>query len=137
MNFAGRPAKRSSAAWVRDLGSGGSGRARAIGDLHALLRLAALYTLGRTALPGTTMAPADFKKIADTCAREAVLVILDRLPAFRPEHTFTTWAYKHVVRQALAVTREARGEAMRAGIHSAAIRAETGSKAIRAMEGEG
>ncbi len=110
MNFAGRPAKRSSNAWVHDLRGCGDGRARAIGDLHALLRLAALYTLGRTALPGTAMAPADFKKIADTCAREAVADILDRLPEFRPEHTFTTWAYKYVVRQALSVAREARVE---------------------------
>jgi hypothetical protein len=110
MNFAGRAAKRSSAAWVSDLRGCGDGRARAIGDLHALLRLAALYTLGRTAIPGTAMAPADFKQIADACAREAVLLILAQLPEYRPGHQFTTWAYKYVVRKTLAVARAARVE---------------------------
>jgi hypothetical protein len=107
MNFVGLAAKRSSAAWVRDLGSRSDGQTVAVDDLHALLHLAALYTLGRAARPGTDMAPAEAEQIAETCAREAVLVILERLPEFRPEQRFTTWAYKHVVHRALAVARAA------------------------------
>ncbi len=133
MNLVRIASKRSSAGWVRDLSSCGDGQALAIGDLHALLRLAALYTLGRAALPGTTMAPAEVEQIADQCAREAVRIILDRLPEYRPERRFTTWAYKYVVRNALSVARATRGEAMMAGEHNAALRAE----GFGALEGEG
>ncbi len=107
MNFVGIAAKRSSAAWVRDLASRGDGQAVAIDDLYALLHLAALYTLGRAARPGSAMAPAEAEQIAETCARESVLVILEQLPEFRPEQRFTTWAYKHVVHRALSVARAA------------------------------
>jgi RNA polymerase sigma-70 factor (ECF subfamily) len=110
MNLVEIAAKRNSAAWVRDLSSCGESHALAIGDLHALLRVAALYSLGRTALPGTAIAPAEVEQIAEQCARESVLVILDRLPQFQPDHRFTTWAYKYVVRNALSVARAALAE---------------------------
>ena len=105
MNMVGIEAKRSSAAWVRDLSGRGEVQAVAIDQLGDLLRRAALYTISRGNMPGTAMPRAQVKQIAEACTRESVQDILDRLPEFRPESKFTTWAYKFVVRHALAAIR--------------------------------
>ena len=105
MNTVGREAERSSAAWVRDLSGRGEVRSVAVDELGNHLRRAALYTLSRAASNGTALAPAQAEQIAEASTREAILVILDLLPEFRPESKFTTWAYKFVVRNALAAIR--------------------------------
>jgi RNA polymerase sigma-70 factor (ECF subfamily) len=105
MNSLGIKTQRSSEAWARDLRGCGEVQAAAISDLSDLLRRAALYTLNRTAANGIALAPAQATQIAEACARASVLVILQRLPEFRPESTFTTWAYKFVVRHTLAAAR--------------------------------
>jgi hypothetical protein len=103
-------AKRNSQAWVRDLSCGGEVQAIAVGELSALLRWAALYTLSRSVVLGRALAPAQAEQIAETSTRESIVAILNRLPELRPESRFTTWAYKFVVRQTLAAARAARGE---------------------------
>jgi hypothetical protein len=103
-------AKRNNQAWVRDLRRGGEVQAIAVSELSALLRWAALYTLSRSVVPGRTLTPAQAEQIAETSTRESIVVILKRLPEFRPGSRFTTWAYKFVVRQTLAAARAARGE---------------------------
>jgi RNA polymerase sigma-70 factor (ECF subfamily) len=115
MNNAGIEAKRSSAAWVRDLSSHGVVQATAIGELSALLRRAALYTLRRPAVSGPALARASVEQIAETSSREAVQVILERLPEFRPGSQFTTWAYKFAVRHTLTAARAARAEQEQTG----------------------
>ena len=116
MNSLGIEAKRSSAAWVRDLSSRGDVQAVAIDDLSDLLRRAALYTLGRATMPETATRRGQVEQIAEACTRESVKVILDRLSEFRTESKFTTWAYKYVVRQALAAIRLHR-ESMDSAVH--------------------
>jgi RNA polymerase sigma-70 factor (ECF subfamily) len=105
MNTVGIAAKGNSAAWVRDLSSRGEVQAVAIDELGDLLRRAALYTLSRAIMPASALPRAQVEQIAEACTRESVQVILDRLPEFRPESKFTTWAYKFVVRHALAAIR--------------------------------
>lgn len=56
MNSVRITAKRSSAAWVRELSSRGKVQAIAIGELNTLLRRAALYTLSRSAVSGPALA---------------------------------------------------------------------------------
>jgi RNA polymerase sigma-70 factor, ECF subfamily len=114
MNMVGTEAGRNSAAWVRDLSSYGEVQAVAIDELGDLLRRAARYTLSRAPMPGTAMPRAQVEQIAEACARESVQIILDRLPQLRPESKFTTWAYKYVVRHALAAIRLHRGPMGRA-----------------------
>lgn len=138
MNKEDTGAQRSSAAWLRDLTYVGEVRAVAIAELGSLLNRAALYTLSRTTAPGTTLARARVVQIAEACAQESLRVILDRLPEFRPEGQFTTWAYKFAVKCALAAAHGARSETMRApeACHRAAIHAEARTGAKRGREGE-
>jgi RNA polymerase sigma-70 factor (ECF subfamily) len=110
MHSVGTAATRNSQAWVRDLSHGGEVQAIAIGELSALLRWAALFTLSRSVVSGRALAPAQAEQIAETSTRESIALILKRLPELRPESRFTTWAYKFVVQQTLATARAARGE---------------------------
>jgi len=99
---------RTSEAWLRDLSAAGERQAAAIGDLRALLRRAALYTLGRTGVHGASLAGPQQEAIADEVTQEALLAILDRLGDFRAESKFTTWAYKFAVNLALTAARRER-----------------------------
>jgi RNA polymerase sigma-70 factor (ECF subfamily) len=103
-----REANRSNEAWLRDLAGQGDPQAAALGDLRALLHRAALYTLRRTGVHGVTLARGQVEEIAEECAQEAVLAILDRLTDFRAESKFTTWAYKFAVNIALTAARRER-----------------------------
>jgi len=99
---------RTSADWLRDLASQGDEQAAAIADLRALLRRAALYTLSRSGIHGASLASSQVEAIAEECAQEALLAILDRLGDFRAESKFTTWAYKFAVNIALTAARRER-----------------------------
>jgi RNA polymerase sigma-70 factor, ECF subfamily len=101
-------ATRSNADWLRILAGQGDEQAAAIGDLRALLRRAALYTLSRTGVHGASLASSQVEAIAEECAQEALLAILDRLGDFRAESKFTTWAYKFAVNIALTAARRER-----------------------------
>jgi RNA polymerase sigma-70 factor, ECF subfamily len=101
-------ATRTNAAWLRDLAGPGDDQAAAIGDLRALLRRAALYTLSRTGVHGASLVRGQVEEIAEECAQEALLAILDRLADFRAESKFTTWAYKFAVNIALTAARRER-----------------------------
>jgi len=101
-------AKRTNEAWLRDLSGRGEVQAAAIGELRALLLRAALYTLSRTAVHGTNLVRGQVEQLAEECAQESLLAILDRLPEFRAESKFTTWAYKFAVNYALTAARRER-----------------------------
>ncbi|MGH2521772.1 MAG: RNA polymerase sigma factor [Anaerolineales bacterium] len=100
--------RRSNEVWLRDLTSSGEAQAAAISELRLLLLRAALYTLNRTAIHGADLARTQVEQIAEECAQEALLAILDRLPEFRSESKFTTWAYKFAVNFALTAARRER-----------------------------
>jgi RNA polymerase sigma-70 factor (ECF subfamily) len=99
---------RSNEAWLRDLAGHGDEQASAIGELRALLHRAAMYTLSRTGVHGTSLARGQVEEIAEECAQESLLAILDRLTDFRAESKFTTWAYKFAVNYALTAARRER-----------------------------
>ena len=99
---------RSNEAWLRDLTASGEAQAAAIGDLRSLLLRAALYTLNRTPVHGAEISRLQVEQIAEECAQESLLAILDRLPEFRSESKFTTWAYKFAVNIALTAARRER-----------------------------
>jgi RNA polymerase sigma-70 factor (ECF subfamily) len=99
---------RTNEAWLRDLASPGEVQAAAINDLRELLLRAARYTLGRTGQHGAALARSQVDEIAEECAQEALLAILDRLADFRSESKFTTWAYKFAVNLALTAARRER-----------------------------
>ncbi len=99
---------RTNAEWLASLGAGGEQQAEAIAELRRLLLKAARHTfdrcLGEEPLPGG----GDRAALVEDCAQEALLAVLARLPQFRGESKFTTWAYKFAVNTALTTARRER-----------------------------
>lgn len=101
-------AKRSNAEWVRALGSAGPDQAQAIADLRDLLLRAALFTLNRDAGDLYALDHRERLAFAEDCAQEALLAVLARLPDFRGDSQFTTWAFKFAVNTAHSSARRER-----------------------------
>lgn len=83
-----------SAQWLRDLTSEGPEYAVALRQLHELLLRTALYEVRRRP---TTVSGPELTDIAHQAASDAMLAILRKLPEFRGESRFTTWAYRFVI----------------------------------------
>lgn len=96
---------RTNEEWVRELGAGGEEQAAALADLRAYLLRAARYALQRHGGRLAHMSPADLDQLAEDCAQEALLAILEHLKEFRGDSRFTTWAYKFAINMALVAAR--------------------------------
>ena len=96
---------RSNTEWIAALTSGGAEQAEAIRDLRAFVMRAALYTLRRGRTHLGLMTPAEIGQLAEDCAQEALLAILQQLDRFRGESRFTTWAYSFAINVALVAAR--------------------------------
>jgi RNA polymerase sigma-70 factor (ECF subfamily) len=90
--------------WVRELQAGGEEQAAALGALRAYLVRAARYGLHRSRwrLGHNAL---DLDQLAEDCAQDALLAIIERLPEFRGDSRFTTWAYKFAINMALSAAR--------------------------------
>jgi RNA polymerase sigma-70 factor (ECF subfamily) len=86
----------ASARWLADLGADGAVRDSAHARLHDLLLRAARAEMGRRAGP-LRLAGAEVDDLAHQAAADAMIAVLGKLPTFRGESRFTTWAYKFVV----------------------------------------
>jgi RNA polymerase sigma-70 factor (ECF subfamily) len=85
-----------SAAWVDGLNALPPRRDEAVAGLHALLLRAARAELGRRS-GHTSITGQEADDLAQQAADDAVVAILRRLPEFRGESRFTTWAYKFAI----------------------------------------
>ena len=86
--------------WVADLTASGSAHEAAVRRLHALLLKAARFEVARRAR-ALGADPADsFDDLATQAAGDALVAILRRLPDYRGESRFTTWAYKFALLEA-------------------------------------
>ena len=83
-----------STAWVAALGGTGPAREAAVERLHALLLRAARFELLRR---GTRT---DLDDLAHQAAHDALVAILAKLPTYRGQSRFTTWAYKFALLEA-------------------------------------
>jgi RNA polymerase sigma-70 factor (ECF subfamily) len=94
----GSPAAQDdeSAAWCESLRGPAAERDRALTRLHALLLRAARAELARRA-PRVGLAGPEIDDLAHQAADDAVVSILRRLPDFRGDSRFTTWAYKFAI----------------------------------------
>jgi RNA polymerase sigma-70 factor, ECF subfamily len=77
-----------SPAWLAALGAAGPAHDAAVARLHALLLRAARFELRRRG------AHADLEDLATQAADDACVAVLAKLPTFRGQSRFTTWAYK-------------------------------------------
>jgi RNA polymerase sigma-70 factor (ECF subfamily) len=86
-----------SQAWLERLDPSSPGREAAVGELHALLLKAARFEVNRR---GASLTPGDCDDLAQQSAGDALMAVLRRLPDFRGDSRFTTWAYKFALYEA-------------------------------------
>jgi RNA polymerase sigma-70 factor, ECF subfamily len=89
-----------SQAWVTRLECPGPQRDAAVSELHGLLLRVARFEIGRRRTAFPHLGGADLDDLAWQSADEAVVSILRRLPDFRGESRFTTWACKFAIVEA-------------------------------------
>jgi RNA polymerase sigma-70 factor, ECF subfamily len=103
---------RTNQAWLHDLRSSGEAGNAAIEDLRNLLLRAALYSFQRSLGDLANHGPEEIHQMAEDCAQEALIAVLDNLASFRGESKFTTWAYKFAINISLTMARRERWKAV-------------------------
>jgi RNA polymerase sigma-70 factor (ECF subfamily) len=99
---------RSNEEWLHDLKETGETQEQAIADLQNILLRAALYVFNRNTGDLSGLAGDDVLKLAEDCAQEALMAVLNHLSNFRGDSKFTTWAYKFAVNIGLTASRHVR-----------------------------
>ena len=100
--------RRTNAEWKVALEGDGDEQAVALTDLRTYLLRAALFTLQRARHYVGHLQSSALGELAEDCAQEALMAILQRLHDFRGESQFTTWAYAFAVNTALVAARRER-----------------------------
>jgi RNA polymerase sigma-70 factor (ECF subfamily) len=101
----GMSGARTNQEWIDTLSGQDQQQAAALADLRDLLLRAALYTLVKHQQDLRALNERDRLALAEDCAQEALQAVLARLPDFRGESKFTTWAYKFGINVALTRSR--------------------------------
>jgi RNA polymerase sigma-70 factor (ECF subfamily) len=99
---------RSNQEWIEALESGGELQEVALQDLYGILLRAASFTFQRNLGDLAHYNPEEIERLAEDCAQEALLAILNHLKEFRGSSKFTTWAYKFAVNISLTMARRER-----------------------------
>lgn len=102
------PETRSNPEWLNALTGQGSVQAEAIEDLRQVLLRAALFTLVSHLDDLQGLDERERVALAEDCAQEALLAVLNHLHEFRGDSKFTTWAYKFGINIALTRARRER-----------------------------
>jgi RNA polymerase sigma-70 factor (ECF subfamily) len=102
------PIVRTNQAWLEDLRSEGAAGSAAVEDLHSLLLRAAKYSFQRSLSDLAGRSPEEIHQMAQDCAQDALIAVLDNLSSFRGESQFTTWAYKFAINISLTMARRER-----------------------------
>ncbi|HJR82053.1 MAG TPA: sigma-70 family RNA polymerase sigma factor [Anaerolineales bacterium] len=99
---------RTNEEWLHDLSESGAAQENAIADLQDILLRAVLYLFNRNLGDLTAMARDDILQLAEDCAQEALIAIMNHLSDFRGDSKFTTWAYKFAINIGLMAARRVR-----------------------------
>ncbi|HEX6713063.1 MAG TPA: sigma-70 family RNA polymerase sigma factor [Thermoleophilaceae bacterium] len=86
--------------WIEGLQADGEGRRAALERLHELLVRAARFEINRRRHAFPHVRGDDWDDLANQCADDALVAIVRKLPEFRGESRFTTWAYKFALLEA-------------------------------------
>ena len=98
---------RSNEEWLHDLREEGMVQETAITDLQSILLRAVLFFFHRNADDFNGLARDDILQLAEDCAQDALIAVLNHLSEFRGDSKFTTWAYKFAINMALIASRRA------------------------------
>jgi RNA polymerase sigma-70 factor (ECF subfamily) len=96
---------RTNEEWLRALRGDGIEREEALKDLRERLLLGMRAYLAEDRGYGTAVALEDAREIVEDCAQEALLIIGQKINAFRGESRFTTWATTIAIRLLLGELR--------------------------------
>ncbi|MEO5888511.1 MAG: sigma-70 family RNA polymerase sigma factor [Anaerolineales bacterium] len=99
---------RTNDEWLHDLRESGMAQENAIADLQSILLRAVLYLFNRNLGEFRGLTRGDTLKLAEDCAQEALIAVLNHLPDFRGDSKFTTWVYKFAINIALTAVRRTR-----------------------------
>jgi len=86
--------------WIESLQSGGDDRRLALERLHELLLRAARFEINRRRHALPHLRGDDWDDLAQQSADDALVAIVRKLPEFRGDSRFTTWAYKFALLEA-------------------------------------
>jgi RNA polymerase sigma-70 factor (ECF subfamily) len=96
---------RSSEDWLRELNTVGDLQVEAITDLREILLRGSLYSLNRNLNDVSNLDQNEIRHLAEDCAQNALMAVLEHLHEFRGDSKFTTWAYKFSINIALTAAR--------------------------------
>jgi RNA polymerase sigma-70 factor, ECF subfamily len=99
---------RTNAEWLTELRADDIVQEAAIADLRNLLLRAVLLIFSRNLGDLSRLAHDEVLQLAEDCAQESLISILNHLDEFRGDSKFTTWAYKFAVNIALTTARRER-----------------------------
>jgi len=99
---------RTNEEWLQDLRESGVEQENAIADLQDILLRAVLFFFNRNLGDLGGLSREETLQLAEDCAQEALIAVLNHLSDFRGDSKFTTWAYKFSINIALTATRRAR-----------------------------
>lgn len=88
---------RTNEAWLADLQAIGPQREQAVDDLRDYLLRAVLVYLTRHRSDVASLDYGEIQQLAEDWAQQGVLQVLAKLPSFRGDSKFTTWAYRVVI----------------------------------------
>lgn len=93
---------------MHDLRASGAVQEAAIADLRNILLRAVLFLFSRNLGDFGGLARNEILQIAEDCAQEALIAVMNHLSDFRGDSKFTTWVYKFAVNIALMTARRER-----------------------------
>jgi len=96
---AARPDAETTA-WLEALGARGAARDDAVARLHDLLLRGARFELHRRRRASGAPGLGELDDLAMQAADDALVAVLAKLPTFRGDSRFTTWAYKFALLEA-------------------------------------
>ncbi|HEU0293511.1 MAG TPA: sigma-70 family RNA polymerase sigma factor [Anaerolineales bacterium] len=99
---------RTNEEWLTELRADDARQEAAIADLRNLLLRTVLLIFSRNLGDLSRLAHVEIQQLAEDCAQESLIAILDHLDDFRGDSKFTTWAYKFAVNKALTTARRER-----------------------------
>ena len=99
---------RTNEEWLYDLKASGTAQEAAIADLRNILLRAVLFLFSRNLGDFGGLARNEILQIAEDCAQEALIAVMNHLSDFRGDSKFTTWVYKFAINIALMTARRER-----------------------------
>ena len=99
---------RTNEEWLHELNTSGDIQESAIADLRDLLLRATLSFFSRNLGDFERLSRAEILQLAEDCAQDALIAVMNHLSDFRGDSKFTTWAYKFAINMALMTARRER-----------------------------